>query len=114
VKFHGPDQMPRLADLLALDDAAFRKMFAGGPVRRAGHDRFLRNVLAAVGNSGDGALVPAVKAHLRHDSPLVRSMAVWALSRLLNGAGFAAMRAAHAASETDVEVREEWHQDEAI
>jgi epoxyqueuosine reductase len=114
VKFHGPDQMPRLADLLALEDAAFRKMFAGGPVRRAGHDRFLRNVLAAAGNSGDGALVPAVKAHLRHDSPLVRGMAVWALSRLLDGAGFAAMRAAHAASETDVEVREEWHQDEAI
>ena len=72
--------MPPLADLLALDDAAFRKMFAGGPVRRAGHERFLRNVLVAAGNSGDGTLLPAVEACLRHDSPLVRGMAVWALA----------------------------------
>ncbi|MEX0502708.1 tRNA epoxyqueuosine(34) reductase QueG [Alphaproteobacteria bacterium LSUCC0719] len=108
VKFHGPDQMPRLAELLALDDAAFRKMFAGGPVRRAGHARFLRNVLVAAGNSGDQGLAAAVEAHLRHDSPLVRGMAVWALSRLLDETGFAAMRATHAASETDVEVSAEW------
>ena len=118
VKFHGAQfndgqadggrGMPPLADLLALDDAGFRKMFAGGPVRRAGHDRFLRNVLVAAGNSGDAALLTAVEAHLRHDSPLVRGMAVWALSRLLDGAGFAAMRAAHAASETDAEVSAEW------
>ena len=52
-KFHGPADMPPLAHLLTLDDAAFRKMFAGGPVRRAGHVRFLRNVLVAAGNSGD-------------------------------------------------------------
>ena len=83
-------------------------MFAGGPVRRAGHERFLRNVLVAAGNSGDAALLTAVEAHLRHDSPLVRGMAVWALSRLLDGAGFAAMRAAHAASETDAGVSAEW------
>ena len=117
-KFHGPEfdgpevngrrGMPPLADLLALDDAAFRKMFAGGPVRRAGHDRFLRNVLVAAGNSGDGGLLPAVEACLRHDSPLVRGMAVWALSRLLDGAGFSAMRAAQAASETDADVSAEW------
>ncbi|MEC7361079.1 MAG: tRNA epoxyqueuosine(34) reductase QueG, partial [Pseudomonadota bacterium] len=73
-KFHAPQfndadtngrrGMPPLADLLALDDAAFRKMFAGGPVRRAGHERFLRNVLVAAGNSGDTALLPAVEACL--------------------------------------------------
>ena len=123
VKFHGPQfndadvngpevngrrGMPPLADLLALDDAAFRKMFAGGPVRRAGHERFLRNVLVAAGNSGDAALLTAVEARLRHHSPLVRGMAVWALSRLTDGAGFAAMRAAHAAAETDAEVSAEW------
>ena len=93
--------MPPLATLLALDEAAFRKMFAGGPVRRAGHERFLRNVLVAAGNSGDGTLLPAVEACLRHDSPLVRGMAVWALSRLTDAAGFAAMAAAHGPVERD-------------
>ena len=112
-KFHGPkfddaSGMPPLADLLALDDAAFRKMFAGGPVRRAGHERFLRNVLVAAGNSGDGILIPAVEACLRHDSPLVRGMAVWALSRLMDGEGFAAMLSAHGSFESDPDVRLEW------
>ena len=100
--------MPPLADLLVLDEAAFRKMFAGGPVRRAGHERFLRNVLVAAGNSGDAALLQAVEACLRHDSPLVRGMAVWALSRLLDGAGFADSRRRHSKQESDEDVLSEW------
>ena len=117
-KFHGPQfndadakgrrGMPLLADLLVLDEAAFRKMFAGGPVRRAGHKRFLRNVLVAAGNSGDGTLLPVVEACLMHDNPLVRGMAVWALSQLMDGERFAAIAAAHGPVERDPEVTLEW------
>ena len=102
--------MPPLADLLALDDAAFRKMFAGGPVRRAGHDRFLRNVLVAAGNSGDPALLAAVEVHLRHDSPLVRGMAVWALSQLMDGKGYRQLRSRYLSDEHDQTVMAEWGQ----
>ena len=73
---------PRLADLLALDDAAFRTFFSGSPVKRIGRDRFIRNVLIAAGNSGEGSLVASVRALLADASPLVRGAAVWALSRL--------------------------------
>ena len=107
-KFHGPADMPPLAHLLTLDDAAFRKMFAGGPVRRAGHVRFLRNVLVAAGNSGDAGLVPAIKALLVHDSPLVRGMAVWALRCLLDGDDYRVLRAIHVPHEGDETVLGEW------
>ena len=103
-KFHGPADMPPLAHLLTLDDAAFRKMFAGGPVRRAGHVRFLRNVLVAAGNSGDAGLVPAIKALLVHDSPLIRGMAVWALRCLLDGDDYRVLRAMHVPHEGDATV----------
>ncbi|MCO5155479.1 MAG: tRNA epoxyqueuosine(34) reductase QueG [Aquamicrobium sp.] len=75
-------QEPRLADLLALDDAAFRALFAGSPVKRIGRDRFIRNVLIAAGNSGDAALAPQVRLLLGDPSPLVRGTAVWALAEL--------------------------------
>ena len=107
-KFHGPADMPPLAHLLTLDDAAFRKMFAGGPVRRAGHVRFLRNVLVAAGNSGDAGLVPAINALLLHDSPLIRGMAVWALRCLLDEKGYRALRAIHVPHEGDETVLGEW------
>ena len=107
-KFHGPADMPPLAHLLTLDDTAFRKMFAGGPVRRAGHVRFLRNVLVAAGNSGDAGLVPAIKALLAHDSPLVRGMAVWALRCLLDEKGYRALCATHVPHEGDETVLGEW------
>ena len=74
---------PPLADLLELDDAGFRTLFSGSPVKRIGRDRFLRNVLIAAGNSGDAALVAACRRLLADASPLVRGAAVWALSRLL-------------------------------
>ena len=108
VKFHGPGDMPALADLLVLDDAGFRKMFAGSPVRRAGHDRFLRNVLVAAGNSGDAGLVPLIEALLGHDSPMVRGMAVWALRCLLDEEGYRALRSVHVPHEVDETILGEW------
>jgi epoxyqueuosine reductase len=83
-------------------------MFAGTPIKRLGRDRFVRNVMIAIGNSGDPGLLPAIAERLADASPLVRAMAVWALSRLLAPADFAASRDRHLASETDPEVRAEW------
>jgi epoxyqueuosine reductase len=99
---------PRLADLAALDDAAFRALFTKSPVKRTGRDRFVRNVLIAIGNSGDAALAAAAAARLDDASALVRGAAVWALSRLLPGQSFAALAAARAGSESDPVVAEEW------
>ena len=107
-RYDGPEGMPRLEVLLTLDEAAFRRMFAGGPVRRAGHHRFLRNVLIAAGNSGEAALAPAVEGLLAHDSPLVRGMAVWALGRLVDGERFEALRRGSLLVEPDLDVKTEW------
>jgi epoxyqueuosine reductase len=96
---------PSLAELAALDDAAFRRKFSGSPVKRIGRDRFLRNVLIAIGNSGSPALAADAERHLADPSPLVRGAAVWALSRLLPAERFAALRAA---AEDDATVRAEW------
>ncbi len=98
---------PRLAELAALDDTAFRRMFSGSPVKRTGRDRFLRNVMIAIGNSGDTALLDAVEARLGDTSPLVRAMAVWALRRL-DEKRAAQLRLRYAPAETDPAVREEW------
>jgi epoxyqueuosine reductase len=98
---------PPLAELLDLDDAAFRARFRGTPIKRTGRDRFLRNVLIAAGNSGDEALVPLVEARLVDTSPLVRAMVVWALSRLAPQR-FRALRAARSSLEADPTVRSEW------
>ncbi|HEY8576758.1 MAG TPA: tRNA epoxyqueuosine(34) reductase QueG [Devosia sp.] len=75
-------ERPRLAELVQLEDAGFRTVFAGSPIKRIGHARFLRNVLIAVGNSADPSLVPLVEARLGSDDPIVRGAAVWALRRL--------------------------------
>jgi epoxyqueuosine reductase len=99
---------PALGDLAALDDAAFRKMFSGSPIKRTGRDRFVRNALIAIGNSGDAALAKAARARLEDASPLVRGAAVWALERLLPAHDFAALRDERAPRETDETVREEW------
>jgi epoxyqueuosine reductase len=100
---------PRLADLAALDDAAFRAIFAGSPIKRIGRDRFLRNVLIALGNSGDpAAALPTVEARLADVSPLVRGAAVWALDRLAPQARVAVLRARHAPGEADPDVAAEW------
>ena len=73
---------PALADLAALDDAAFRALFTASPIKRIGRDRFVRNVLYAIGNSGDPSLVAAATARLHDDCPTVRDAAAWALARL--------------------------------
>src|SRR5690242_19428595 len=63
---------PSLADLAALDDAGFRSLFRKSPIKRIGRDRFLRNVMIAIGNSGDTALIDAPRTALDDASPLVR------------------------------------------
>jgi epoxyqueuosine reductase len=97
---------PPLAELLALDDAAFRARFRGTPIKRTGRDRFLRNVLIAAGNSANASLVTLVEARLDDTSPLVRAMAVWALARLAPQR-FNALRGFHA-NDPDPVVRSEW------
>jgi epoxyqueuosine reductase len=73
---------PRLADLLALDDAGFREMFAGSPIKRIGVKRMIRNCLIAAGNSGDLALAPSVQRHLGDPDPVIAEAAAWALGQL--------------------------------
>jgi epoxyqueuosine reductase len=73
---------PRLADLLALDDASFREMFAGSPIKRIGVKRMIRNCLIAAGNSGDVALVPSVNRHRHDPDPVIAEAARWALGQL--------------------------------
>jgi epoxyqueuosine reductase len=99
---------PALRDLLRLDDPAFRKLFSGSPIKRTGRDRFLRNVLIAVGNSGDSSLVPDVLAVIGDASALVRAMAVWALGKLLSTTEFRMLRERQLQTETDADVRREW------
>jgi len=97
---------PMLAELSQLDDAAFRTMFAKTAVKRTGRERFVRNVLIAIGNSGDLGLAPAAEQRLADASPLVRGAAVWALNRL-DPARAAKLAPAHA-HEADPAVAEEW------
>jgi epoxyqueuosine reductase len=99
---------PPLATLASFDDATFRAFFAGGPVKRIGHARFLRNVLIAIGNSGDPALATAAIARLGHPSPIVRAMAVWATARLIGAAGLRAAGEGRERDETDPDVLAEW------
>jgi epoxyqueuosine reductase len=99
---------PKLAELVRLDDAGFRAKFSGSPVKRIGRDRFVRNVLVAVGNAGDAALAGEVRLLADDPSPLVRAMAVWALKRLLPAGEFAALAQSRTPCETDAAVAAEW------
>jgi epoxyqueuosine reductase len=99
---------PSLAELSRLDDPAFRALFSKSPVKRIGRDRFVRNVLYAVGNSGDPTLAPEARRLLDDPSPLVRGAAVWALSRLLSAEEFDALRLAQCREEADPHVLGEW------
>jgi epoxyqueuosine reductase len=94
--------LPKLSELAGLDDAAFRARFAGSPIKRTGRDRFTRNVLIALGNSGDAEALSAVTPLLDDASPLVRGAAVWAYLRLGGEPGDRPAR------ESDPEVRAEW------
>jgi epoxyqueuosine reductase len=98
---------PEIADLIALDDAGFRQVFAGSPIKRIGRDKMVRNALIAAGNSGDPALSEGVAALLGDPAPVVRGTAVWALSRL-DAVRFAAEKAQRRSGENDDGVRAEW------
>ncbi|MCK1364685.1 tRNA epoxyqueuosine(34) reductase QueG [Bradyrhizobium sp. 62] len=99
---------PGLAELARLDDASFRALFTKSPVKRIGRDRFLRNVLIAIGNSGDIALADEARRLLGDESALVRGAAVWALGQLMPRDEFEAIRTNAIAGESDESVREEW------
>ena len=73
---------PKLAELAMLDDAAFRLLFSGSPIKRIGRDRFVRNVLVAIGNSGDPALLPVAQGLCEDPDPVVADCARWAVGRL--------------------------------
>ena len=99
---------PTLKSLAGMDDAAFRAFFSGSPVKRIGRDRFIRNVLIGLGNSGDSETAGVIEPLLTDASPLVRAMAVWALSRLLDKPTLAALRSRHESVEEDPDVLAEW------
>jgi len=102
---------PALAGLAALDDAQFRSLFRKSPVKRIGRNRFLRNVMIAIGNSGNANLAEAARNALRDDSSVVRGAAAWALSRLLPPQEFDELARLQAPHETDAQVRGEWIRD---
>ncbi len=98
---------PDLADLLALDDAGFRAIFSGSPIKRIGRDRMVRNALIAAGNSGHVRYLPQLLSLLDDPAAIVRGAAIWALGRIAPDR-MAAERATRAAAETDPAVRAEW------
>jgi len=99
---------PDLGELARLDDQGFRARFSGTAIKRTGRDRFVRNVLIAMGNSGQADLAPIVEDLLGDRSPLVRAMAVWALARLAGRKRVKALAARHLLGEADETVQAEW------
>jgi epoxyqueuosine reductase len=98
---------PQLSELARLDDAGFRALFTKSAVKRIGRARFLRNVLIAIGNSGDPTLASEAERLLDDASPLVRGAAVWALGRLDRGR-LAVRAKERRAAESDPHVVDEW------
>ncbi|MGH7124685.1 MAG: epoxyqueuosine reductase, partial [Stellaceae bacterium] len=103
----------QLRTFAALDDAAFRALFSGSAIKRIGRDRFVRNVLIAIGNSGSPGLLEAVRPLLDDGSPLVRAMAAWAWLRLAPPAERERARLAQLRRESDPAVRAEWERSAA-
>jgi epoxyqueuosine reductase len=99
---------PSLVELARLDDASFRLLFAKSPVKRTGRDRFVRNVLIAIGNSGNVSLADEAKRLLKDSSALVRGAAVWALSQLVARDNFVTLASVHDPDESDASVKREW------
>jgi epoxyqueuosine reductase len=110
IKLAARDELrgPDLADLARLDDPSFRARFTKSPVKRIGRDRFIRNVLIAIGNSNDKALSNEAERLLNDDSPLVRGAAVWALAQLTARQEFEVLAVNALNAETDDSVRAEW------
>ena len=100
---------PDLAELARLDDPSFRALFAKSPVKRIGRDRFVRNVLMAIGNANDRVLAAEAERLLDDRNELVRGAAVWALSQLLTPNEFAELASKAAPAESDATVKAEWH-----
>ncbi|MTI08402.1 tRNA epoxyqueuosine(34) reductase QueG, partial [Curvivirga aplysinae] len=86
---------PRLIDFLDMDDASFRQFFTASPVKRIGRERFLRNVLIALGNSGNPTFTSKIENLLEDPSPTIRGSAVWALKCLYSQTEFAKFRASY-------------------
>jgi epoxyqueuosine reductase len=109
-KFHARDELrsPALAELARLDDMQFRALFRRSPVKRTGRDRFVRNVLIAIGNSGAPSLATEAEALLDDGSPLVRAMAIWALARLAPSRA-KDLAGARMTNENDADVLNEWN-----
>jgi epoxyqueuosine reductase len=99
---------PSLAELSRLDDAQFRALFTKSPVKRIGRDRFIRNVLIAIGNSGDATLVPEARRLLDDENAVVRGAAVWALGQLMAGDAFDSLASNYRDVELDDSVVAEW------
>src|SRR6202035_5635233 len=99
---------PPLAELACLDDASFRSLFAGGPIKRIGRARFVRNVMIAIGNSNDRALAKVAVDRLDDDSSLVRGAAIWALARLTSREELSSFASKHLRREIDGAIIEEW------
>ncbi|HEX3653016.1 MAG TPA: tRNA epoxyqueuosine(34) reductase QueG [Rhizomicrobium sp.] len=108
-QFHARAELaqPRLTDLAGLTDAEFRALFRGSPIKRIGRDRFIRNVLIAIGNSGDRSLAKDAERLLDDESSLVRAMAVWTLSQL-DPFHTQDLARKHLPGEDDPDVRAEW------
>lgn len=106
-----PDRvLPALADLAQLDDAEFRSMFSGSPVKRIGRDRLIRNVLIAIGNSKDSMLIPTARNLIDDPAPIVRGAAIWALSQLMDPGAFRSLAEGKKPLENDGDVVREWQQ----
>ena len=110
IKLSARDELraPPLAELARLDDSGFRALFSKSPVKRVGRDRFIRNVLIAIGNSQDARLAVEAERLLSDDSALVRGAAVWALSQLTGRERFDSLAATAMSTESDDGVRAEW------
>ena len=98
-----------LADLADLDETSFREVFRGSPIKRIGRNRFIRNVMMAIGNSEDPSLIPSIHPHLDDEDPVIRISAIWALNALSPGAA-QREKAQREPSETETSVLEEWAQ----
>ncbi|MEC7303064.1 MAG: tRNA epoxyqueuosine(34) reductase QueG, partial [Pseudomonadota bacterium] len=103
-------EAPQLSQLVQLNDEEFRALFRKTAIKRTGHERFIRNTLIAIGNTGDAALAPSAEAQLRARSPLIRAMAVWALKQLLDEDSFRRLQMHHEGTEADPDVKSEWSQ----
>ena len=100
---------PNLKNFAQLDDAGFRKMFSGSPIKRIGRDKFLRNVMIAIGNSQDQSLKSIVIQNSKDQNAVVRGASIWALSKLEDKDIFVDMRSKALKQEADESVREEWN-----